>query len=294
MFDEPAAHIVGAAVNDLELDRTVKASLDRSHKSLKCGDTDPEMNKVIKELVICSEFCIVYLTEDLSIEWRTTDDHKPVKYDGKILGRATMLETQSRFIEDKATLEAVRLQIAESIARCLEGDPEAVSVSLLNAAELQIADRNKEIAWLWYFTAAYQVTGVCAVLAAVLWLARDTAWFWIGHTTFDVVLGTFGGALGALLSTTSRGGRLVLDANAGKMVHQLEGLSRIGAGLIGALMVALSIKGGIIVSGVRFLGSPLAAMLVFCIAAGASERLVPSLVQNIERTALGRATHPSS
>ena len=267
---------------------------DRSHLSLKRGDTDPELNKVVKEIVICSEFCIVYLADDLSIEWRTTDDHKSVEHCGKILGRATTLEAQSGFIEDKVALAAVRLQIAESIARCLEGNPEAVSTALLRAAEIQIADRNKEVAWLWYFTSAYKVTGVCVVLSIVLWVIRDTVWAWIGRTAFDVVLGTLGGALGSLLSTTSRGGRLVLDANAGKTVHQLEGLSRIGAGSIGALMVALSIKGGIIVSGARFLGSPMAAMLALCIVAGASERLVPSLVTNIERTAVGRSARPPS
>lgn len=281
-------------MSDTALDGTAKPPLGRTHLSLKRGDTDPELNKVIKEIVICSEFCIVYLADDLSIEWRTTDDHKSVEHNGKILGRATMLEAQSGFIEDKAALEAVRLQIAEGIARCLEGDSEAVSTSLLRAAELQIADRNKEVAWLWYFSSAYKVTSVCVVLAVVLWLIRDTVWASIGRTASDVVLGTLGGALGALLSTTSRGGRLVLDANAGKTVHQLEGLSRIGAGLVGALMVALSIKGGIIVSGARFLGSPLAAMLVFCIAAGASERLVPSLVTNIERTALGSSARQPS
>ncbi len=266
----------------------------QSHLSLKRGDTDLELNKVVCEIVICSETCVVYLADDLSIEWRTTDDHKCAQHNGKILSRATMLEARSGFIEDRATLASVRLQIAESIARCLEGDPESVSTALLRAAELQIADRNKEVAWRWYFASAYKVTAACAALALGLWLVRTMVWPWVGRTAFDVTLGTLGGAVGALLSTTSRGGRLVLDANAGKTVHQLEGLSRIGAGLIGGMMVALSIKGGILLSGARFIGSPLATMLVFCIGAGASERLVPSLVNNIERTATGRDAHPPS
>lgn len=265
---------------------------DRSHLSLKRGDTDPELNKVVEEIILCTEVCIVYLADDLSVEWRTTDDHKTAEHNGKILGQATILEAQSGFIEDKATLTAVRLQIGESIARCLAGDPEAVSTALLRAAELQIVDRNKEVAWRWYFMSAYKVTGACVVFAVLLWLIRDTLSALIGRTAFDVAFGTLGGALGALLSTTSRGGRLVLDANAGKTVHQLEGLSRIGAGLIGALMVALSIKGGVMMGGARFLGSPLATMLAFCIVAGASERLVPSLVTNIEGTALGRNARP--
>jgi hypothetical protein len=166
----------------------------------------------------------------------------------------------------------------------LEGNPEEVSIALLDEVERQLADRNREVAWRWYFSSAYGVTLFCVASVVLLWLYRAPARSTIGQTAFEVFMGTLCGAVGALLSTTSRGNRLVLDANAGASVHRLEGLSRVGAGLIGALMVALSIKGGLLMSGTRFLGSRLAVLLAFCVAAGASERLVPSLVMNMERS----------
>lgn len=108
----------------------------------------------------------------------------------------------------------------------------------------------------------------------------------VGATAFDIILGVLCGALGSLLSTTTRANRLVMDTYAGRNIHQLEGFSRIGAGLIGALFVALAIKSGLIMEGVQFVCGRLSLLLALCIAAGASERLVPSLVDAFEKTVL--------
>lgn len=256
------------------------------HFHLKNGDYHAELNKTIQDLVLSNEEYLVYVASDYSIQWITTEEHQASDHFGEILSRVAILEARSGFIEDPSALGNIRRQIAEGLARCLSGDQKTVCLAILDEVDHLLVARNKETAWKWYFMAAYKVTGVCSLALVLLWLMRAYVVENIGRTAFEVSLGIFCGAIGALLSATTRANRLVMDANAGKQIHQLEGLSRIGAGLIGALFVALSFEGGLVMGGVQFPGSRLAMLLAFCIAAGASERLVPSLVDKIERSAL--------
>lgn len=255
------------------------------HTDLKAGDTDPELNKVIQDLVLSTDFFIVYVATDLSIQWRTTDEHQQADHCGEVLNRVATLEVQSHFISDRTTLNNIRRHIAEGLARCLDGQPLKNSEAILKEAEIEIRNRNRETSWSWYFTLAYQLTAGCGILICVLWLLRAEGRHVLGIPAFDVVLGTLCGAIGALLSVTMRGDRLNMDANAGPMVHRLEGLSRIGAGAGGAFFVSLAIKSGVILGGAHFNGSSLALILAFCIAAGGSERVVPSLITTFERAA---------
>jgi hypothetical protein len=256
------------------------------HRTLKEGDYDPELNKVVNVLVMCDDKFIVYLAEDYSIQWRTTDDHKPPEYCGVILNRVASLEMRSRFIADKEILRGIRYQIAEGLSRCFEEQsPRSLPSAILDEVATELEARNRETSWGWYFSSAYRVTGICVAMLVAVWLCRVWMRAAIGFGAFEVLLGTLCGAVGALLSVTTRGNRLVMDANAGQSIHNLEGLSRIGAGIGGAFLVSLCMKGGVLLAGASFSGSRLALQLAFCIAAGASERLVPSLLKSMDTAA---------
>lgn len=262
-----------------------KARVVGEHYTLKKGDLDSELNKVVEEIILNSDHFVVYLATDLSIQWRTTDDHVESAHCGEILNLVATLEGQSQFLIDRVVAIGIRSRIAEGLARCLAGYPKENSLSVLREAEQELAARNKETSWMWYFRSAYLVTGSLVVCFAMFWAWREHFRLLLGHTAFEVLLGSLCGSVGALLSVTARGDRLVMDANAGKRIHTLEGLSRIGAGLIGALLVALAIKSGLVLGGVQFSGNQLALLLAFCIVAGASERLVPSLIESVESSA---------
>lgn len=269
---------------------------DEDLSNLKDGDHDDALNKDIKVVVLVSGTFIVYIASDLSIQWRTTSAHEWVSNSGEVLNRVAILETRSRFIKDLLALEAVRRQIAEGLVRCLDDRSIDGANVILNEAKAEIAARNKELAWSWYFQAAYKVTLGCAVVIGVLWLAREPVRSAIGSIAFEVLLGALCGAIGALLSVTIRGDRLNLDANAGASIHRLEGLSRIGAGFAGAALVALAIKSGALLGGMHFEGNQFSLLLFFCIVAGASERLVPALIDKYDKVAKdeARAAGPRS
>jgi hypothetical protein len=67
------------------------------------------------------------------------------------------------------------------------------------------------------------------------------------------------------------------------MLHHLEGAFRIMVGTLGALLVALAIRAGLIVQ-----VKQLSAIMVMCMVAGASERLVPSFIEQVESRAVAR------
>jgi hypothetical protein len=254
-----------------------------AHYSLKAGDIDPELGKTIKEIVLSTESFIVYIDTEYCVQWHTTDDHKDQEHCGEILNLVARLEAQSNFIANKPMLFGFRKRIGEGLARCLSGYPKETSITALKEVSLELKARNKEISWGWYFQASYLVTFALAVLFAICWIGRDTLRSAITPTAFEIILGGICGTFGALLSVTARSNRLTLDANAGKTLHMLEGLARIAAGFIGALLVALAIKAGLILGGTTFSGSKFALLLCLCLAAGASERVVPSLISSVEK-----------
>ncbi|MGD7291098.1 hypothetical protein ACQCP0_19080 [Ralstonia pseudosolanacearum] len=266
------------------------------HYSLKAGDVDPELGKTILEIVLCTELFIVYVDEDMAVQWHTTDDHERPDYCGEVLNMVASLEAQSRFLTGEPMLRDIRRRIGEGLVRCLEGGRKEDATAVLKEVGAELKTRNKEVSWHWYFQASYYVTLGFAILFAAAWLLRDWIRAGIGTEAFEVILGGSCGSFGALLFATARSDRLILDANAGRRLHRLEGLSRIGAGVIGALVVALAIKAGLILGGTTFPGNKLALLLCFCLVAGASERLVPSLIATFEKTVSGgaRENNPAS
>lgn len=271
---------------ELSAASNVKKELPK-HFALTAGDRDPELGKVIKDIVICSELFLVYVDTELCVQWYTVDEHVSPDYCGEVLNLVAKLEAQSNFIDDKLMLFNYRKRIGEGLARCLSCYPKETALAALKEVASELELRNKEVSWVWYFQASYWVTLSLAMAFVVCWLVRDRLRVAITPIAFDVVLGAICGTFGSLLSVTARSNRLTFDANAGEKLHMLEGLARVAAGFIGALLMALAIKAGIILGGTTFSGNKLALLLCICIAAGASERIVPSLITSVEKTTSG-------
>lgn len=248
--------------------------------SLKAGDKDDDLNKVVSEIILCSEKFVVYLDSDNFVQWKSNVDAKNA---GRVLNVVARLEAQSQFIQDKGTLKAIRLRIGTALARCFDGGEESEYNLAFKEVEADIKARNLEVSWRWYFMSAIKLTGFCVFMIIIAWLFRTGVISIIGSNAFYIALGTMCGSIGALLSVMSRSNRLVVDANAGEFLHELEGNARIIAGLIGAFLVCLAIKAKVISTGINFSGSELSFMLLFSIVAGASERLVPSLIINVDK-----------
>lgn len=259
---------------------------DSLYESLKEGDTDPKMGKVIKFLVLQSKGFIVYIDTNIEIQWHHSDEINTNDEFGDVLNRVAYLENISRFVkelnDDCERMQSIKRQIAEGIARYLDYKKLSLSKEILSLVESEILALNRKVSWRWYFTAAYSSAAICLFFWILLWLDRDHYSSMFGSTGFEVILGGLMGAQGAISSVVSRGKALSLDANAGKPIHTVEAISRIIVGIVGASLVSLAIKAGILLGGTHFSGNQFAVLLTFALVAGASERFVPNLIGKIE------------
>ena len=77
-------------------------------------------------------------------------------------------------------------------------------------------------------------------------------------------------------------GKTILDYNASKKLHYLEGCSKIVAGMISALIVSLCIKTQILLPIFTKIDFANIAMILGGLIAGASERFAPSIINKLD------------
>jgi len=265
---------------------TNEAIHDELMQRLEEGKPDPLYKKVVSFIVLDAGHFYVFLDNEDEIQWswHHTEDTKVAL--GNVLNRMAYLQSLARFSNGKNKRHFHRM-IAEGLARFLDSSSEKQANEILSLAEKEIRELSLKISWRWYFNAAYLLTAISVALLLLLWLARDYLRIKFGSAAFDVVFATLIGSVGALISIIARGDRITLDANAGLILHITEGIARIVVGMCGAGLVALAMKAGILGGGFSFKGNAFASLLTFAFAAGASERIVPSLISRLERYSQG-------
>ncbi|MGO9201796.1 MAG: hypothetical protein ACLQM8_14815 [Limisphaerales bacterium] len=251
------------------------------------GDLDPTLNKRIRTLIDAEDNYIVYLDDDLYVEYSWTDAYgdKPQGFAG-VANKVAHLETLSIIYIAPNQLEAFRRILGEAMARII-GDRDGVKAKeSLDLAESFLAERSLEKARTWYLQASSVATAAAVVLAAALWLLRDWVISHAGLNTFEVSVGALLGGVGSFMSIWIRSGRIQMDAGAGKSIHRWEGSARILIGVACAFAVALGVKANIVLGFTKSAEHPLAYLLVICIAAGFSERLFLNLIGHVHDPAL--------
>lgn len=249
---------------------------------LREGDPDPTLNKRVGWLIDSDDDFIVYIDEDGYVEWNMNDNGMLGKDTGEHLNKIAFLESFDTGQLSGNQREVYARMLGEAVARLFQKDLEAAKGALV-AAEQWIIARTTEIARRWYLEGAAWASLLAAILAIFLVIGGDLIPAVVGpmgspkHT---VLLGSFAGGLGAWLSVIQRGRLTALDITAGAWMHYLEGIFRIMIGVLGALIVALAIQANIIGH-----VEQLSATLLLCMVAGVSERLVPSLIEQIESRA---------
>jgi len=251
---------------------------------LREGDIDPTLNKKVLWLIDSDDDFIVYIDEDRYVEWNMNDNRMLGKDTGEYLNKIAFLESFDTGQLSGNQREVYARMIAEGVARLFQKDIKAAK-EVLVLAEQWIGARTTEIARRWYLEGAAWASLLAAIVSIFLVFGGDlipAAIGPMGSPRNSVLLGSFAGGLGAWLSVIQRSRLTALDITAGAGMHYLEGIFRIMIGVLGALIVALAIKANIIGH-----VDQLAASLLLCMVAGVSERIVPSLIEQIESRARG-------
>jgi hypothetical protein len=145
-------------------------------------------------------------------------------------------------------VKSYRRLIAEGVARLFEKNLPAAQ-NAVDGAEKWITARNTEVARRWYLmgSGAAALVSALAILALGLWFllgALDTEF---GKGVYNTLMGASMGGLGAWLFVIQRSRNAELDVAAGPTMHRLEGAFRIMVGSLGAMLVALAIRAGLLV-----------------------------------------------
>jgi hypothetical protein len=260
--------------------RSLNIITDATFETLKEGDVDPALGKTIKILILQDAHFIVYLDEDLFVEWCVSSDYGEWPREaGVTMNRVSYLETLAEPLAADARLRIQRL-LGESVARILDDRDSKAASAILGRAEGILCSPGRYR----YIAAAAIVASAAAVLVLSLWLARDSARQKLGADAFEVVVASAMGAIGALMSVIMRAGSVVVDPAEPPTAHFAEGAYRAFVGVIGGLLVALAIKANLAFG---FISERGLALIALCGAiAGVSERLVPSLVRRVEESVL--------
>jgi hypothetical protein len=250
------------------------------------GDVEPRLNKRIKVLIDSTPNHIVYLDDDFYAEWAYILSEWPKGFDG-IANQIGRLETLSTTQLSKTQREPFARLLGEAMARVLGGGKEEEAKEILDKAAAYLNARGVENARRWYLTGAFIIAAVALVASGALIFIRNRIGNSAPRETVEIFIGTLMGSLGAVLSIASRTEAIHLDPVAGPQIHKFEGIVRVAVGMAGAFFVALSIKANLLLGVFQSLPRPFLALVTTCIVAGASERLVPGLIKNMEGS-LGR------
>lgn len=268
--------------------------------NLQEGDVDPWLGGEIKCIVRKSTKYIVYLDPSLEIHWwwlvRVNE-----QVVNAVQARVNALEHESAFLltqkpiqilpwgqppekARKETARNIRALIAEGMAVALNDGTQEDCDKVLAEAERQIAvikDQQARPVFAGWFISAVLLIGV---LTAIFHARGDR---WVNATDLTFVQmwieASLCGAFGALISAITRTRTLQLEPAAGHRGLFIEAIARALIGGGAGLLVFFALEAGVLQAVLSKDPEILRGLRLFlCIAAGASERILPSLIGKAE------------
>jgi hypothetical protein len=245
-------------------------------------------NLPVKYLIVSKQGeYIVFLDNENDIDWKTSDEFdnnlhsEQNKEINKIKNEINRLESiLLNHLEDRTIINFKR-QLGEALVRAFDNDYENAT-KMLGHAENFIVKRNIEESRFMFMTSCGLTSLIALLILGISWLLKEIIIEIVGISTFYIAIAVLMGAVGALLSVILRIGKTVPDYNATKKLHYLEGVNKIIAGMISALIVALCIKSEILLPIFTKIETTNIAMILGGLIAGASERFAPSIINKLD------------
>lgn len=229
-----------------------------------------------------SDAYIVFLNHRDDVDYKTKGKYDKIIESaecGEILNQIETLQVVPIEYLTRQTIIDFRSMLGTALVRVLCNDQKNGTVMVTKAKEFVTA-RNQEVARKWFLIAAMRATVISLSVALICWLFRDALIFIMGVDFPQLVVAGAAGATGAMFSVLTRTAKIPLDPAAGRKLHCLEGSARIIAGITAGIVVYLATTTGVITT--KLLDTGLAGQALLCIAAGASERLVGTIIKRVD------------
>jgi len=173
--------------------------------------------------------------------------------------------------------------VGEAIAFNFEDDYDNAQ-RMLREAQTYIRVRSEEISRRWYLSACAIMATIMIVLGLIIWFLREPISAALTPNFVWLCLAAVAGSCGALLSVIWRSGQLKFDCSAGEALHYLEGASRIWAGALSGVLVALAVKSQLVLAPLTHGTNTTTVIMLAAFVAGAGERLATSIISTFEST----------
>jgi hypothetical protein len=262
----------------------------KDYRSFKEGQVFPPLNKKIHILIVVEGNYIVFLDEEFHVHWWYDSSYGDFAEGfGDVLARQADLEAASRLLLKKSQFEAFGRLLGESIARLLDDRSLVYATQTLKTAADFLKARSFERARVWFLSATLAGTLIFLVSGAVFWKNKLVilTYFALPIGAADVFLGATMGSLGALISVLLRSNRLQVDPSAGPLVHYFEGAMRVLIGALAGMFFVMAVKSNLLLGTINQSQNVLTILLVLSIVAGASEQLLPNLINQISAVLAG-------
>lgn len=283
--------------------------------TLKEGDIDPWMNRKIEMLIRKSTRYIVYLDTDLEIQWWWTERLSSEEGLSIVQANVVRLSCASSFLLSEDTdldtgllersrlwqwirkqwlagaqvdpVTRVRVQarnkareirtlIAESMAMVLNKVERVECEKVQAMAEQEILiekDHRCRVYFFWAFASAVGIlTGILTLIGSEPTFVRNLA------------QAAVAGSFGAFISAMTRTRQLALEPQSGRKGMIAESYSRALIGAGAAILVFFAFEAEIVLKAALSTESQIRDMARYflCMAAGASERILPALIGRAE------------
>jgi hypothetical protein len=177
--------------------------------------------------------------------------------------------------------EKVQRLIGEGVAELFSTKNNAYADAALDTAEKFITQGSREVSRGWYFG---PFLGFFLVSSATLVLL----YAWDSSLAKATLLAcTIAGGMGAFISRALASDSVPIAATAGRRLHLIEAVLRWCIGLTAGMAVWLLVSGNIAGSFLNGTGTEKMntfALIAIALLAGASERLLPSLIQRFDNS----------
>ena len=225
-----------------------------------------------------SPVACVFTTTDNQLRWRYKANNGVVPF--RLLGAVSEFDSIMTAIAvsvPKAHRKETYHQLGKALFAAFHTPQGTRPGREFRKVRLFVRKKAKERARLSYVLASLATTMVLALVVVTIYF-----YFRIPASNLRlVILGGCFGAVGATISVLQRSPSLELDPWMSRRYHALQGVTRIVLGFIFGGIFVIASKANFVLGVIRNNPYPL---LILCIVAGFSERLIPELLSKFEST----------
>lgn len=231
---------------------------------------------------------IVWLDRENEFDWETTDayDEKNKEQQanrGKYIAKIGALQHQPiANCISKQQYKDLNYMLAEAVVLALENDFEECGKHIAETVKY-LEKRSYEVTRKWQLLYCFFILALTGLLFIISshYSVGILEWLNVTRENIDIIKYSLLGMVGATLSIIQKSGKKHYDCESGKWLNFLEIFSRMFASVISSFVIIYLYKMDVIFANFQF-QQEMDCLVIICIIAGFSERLVPSLISKFE------------